>query len=882
MSNMFPIRTSKSSVVVLAFITVLTGDVLSTNESQHLHVADVLNSSHNNVLTLYVSPQGNDTTDGSSPTSALQHLEAARDRLRQLRGSHGSVTQAVVHVLGGTFELPHTLNLTAVDSNTTWSGVINSSAAANMSIDDLPVVSGGSKLEWSPISSVPITTHHTDRGKKTTCQLLTVQLLGQAAAQAYHTGLNYPQLYVDGQRARVARAPADALDNSSSFYEWHSAMGNASASAFSYDATAFDPGMLAPTNDSTALSDVSAFIFDAPWSAVPRRVAAINATSETIQLLSPPLKSPLITTSYVGVKRWVALNVQAGDLAPNTFRYRSSTQTLSYNYCRDTLDTNDTIDTMDHNDVRPESDPRVSLMPTSAVVSRLTTLVRVNSGAENIRFESLRFSHASVGVEDPPTFSYGAPMHGAVELGPVAAHVLFDTCVFALVGADALHVWHQVSDVVVRGCAFIDVGGRGFTTTVENTGSAKQDVADVVVADSVFNGCGQVYMEQPFCIFVSGANNISVLRNDVTNVAYSGIRVWGHFSSTSDVGRAFDSGASAVFNISGNHVHNVGLSLFSDFGAIFVTTRPGSGASDCVARFGNDNCNVLALVTNNVIHGVRHHDHGGAGIYTDESSGRTNITNNLVFNASGWGVHIHCGWKHLVQNNIFAGNAAVTPAPFPTYQLRDYALEPFCNFGYHPTSSQGVVVQRNVFDQSVSPSSGIGRLVSILNNNTLGKSNYGNKSSLLSHATLDLNLYSCFDDIDDNANYSGDARDKNIAKNNTNVTNDDKYNGKDSNTCMHGFIDGESFKQWQAWSAQDTHSVVGDPGFGDNPHTTLALRRDFRVDPSRSPSLKSIGFHPFTPDAGPRATSLKLGTCSNIGGDVGVWWNGCEVGALSS
>ena len=85
-------------------------------------------------------------------------------------------------------------------------------------------------------------------------------------------------------------------------------------------------------------------------------------------------------------------------------------------------------------------------------------------------------------------------------------------------------------------------------------------------------------------------------------------------------------------------------------------------------------------MSGNVIHNVRHFDHGGAGIYTDESSGRTNITRNLVFDVGGWGLHLHCGMWHAVTHNVFAGNKAQPPIGVYASKQQDYAVEPFCNF----------------------------------------------------------------------------------------------------------------------------------------------------------------------------------------------------------
>ena len=107
-----------------------------------------------------------------------------------------------------------------------------------------------------------------------------------------------------------------------------------------------------------------------------------------------------------------------------------------------------------------------------------------------------------------------------------------------------------------------------FSTTLETTG-APQDATNLLVTDSVFSGCGQTFLQQPYCVFVSGASNITVRNNDISDVAYSGIRVWGHFATDSVATRAFDSGTSAVFTIENNHVR-VLLTLLFYYSFYFV------------------------------------------------------------------------------------------------------------------------------------------------------------------------------------------------------------------------------------------------------------------------------------------------------------------------
>ena len=75
-----------------------------------------------------------------------------------------------------------------------------------------------------------------------------------------------------------------------------------------------------------------------------------------------------------------------------------------------------------------------------------------------------------------------------------------------------------------------------------------------------FNCCkwwlAQVFFQQPYCVFVSGSHNVSVVHNDISKVPYSGIRIWAY-----DVDPApFDAGV-ATFNVSYNHVRSWWLSF---------------------------------------------------------------------------------------------------------------------------------------------------------------------------------------------------------------------------------------------------------------------------------------------------------------------------------
>jgi hypothetical protein len=763
---------------------------------------------------VWVSPDsGNDSAAGTTPASPLRHLRAARNRVRALRAGNQQLP-AVIWLLPGTYRLNETLNLTGVDSYTAWRRAPlhgDSGGGSQHWLASLPVISGGRELAWAEAApSGSPKQSRSDSSSSQPCKLVRAAGIPPLAGAAGAGGV-YPELYIEGRgRAAVVRQPANAVFDPHAFFDWQPAT-PATAGAFMYNVSEVDTAGWGP--------DATAFVATAPWAFNPARIAA--AAGGRVSLHGPLGPKPLTASSAgQGRRRWCALNTQGADLRAGEFRYSSARQEITFNYCPDA------------------SQP--PLPAASVALPGLATLVSVQEGAVGISFEQLRFSHSAVGA-NPSPYSYDAPQSGAVEVAN-ASQIRFTSVAFVSTGANGLQVRHGVQRVLVSGCVFLDIGGRGFTTTLEHTNDV-QDAADVLVSDNVFQGCGKVFMQQPFCIFLTGRRNITVIHNDISDVAYSAIRVWAWNVQGARLDE-FNSGTAAVFNVSFNHISKAGTGLLSDFGAVFVTSRPGH--PDCVSTWGQGKCAVAALIHGNVIHQVRHFDHSGIGLYTDESSSLANLTGNLVFDCGSWGLHLHCGTRHTVRNNIFAGNAAQPPdGRVETYAERGhYAAEPFCNFRSHPTSSQGAALHRNIFDQRDAPLAGLGRRVSIFNNLSAAAprpSVYGNVSNTVVGMRFSSNVYSFAEHV--------------VAQ----------------------FPGGRALEEWQNETGEDPGSVAGSPGFAHNLLPALA-RRDFRVDPSRSAALRAVGFQPLDlASVGPRRPALQLATCANDGGDAGVWWRGCVM-----
>ena len=520
------------------------------------------------------------------------------------------------------------------DSNVLW---------ARFPGDDVAVLSGGVKVEgWRQLpnglwESPPVPRPAT---------FSTGPPHYAAAADGYAA----EQLWVADIRASLVRLPAAVNASTSSApslegyfnYDYIFSPANSARNALGIrytvpEGSAGDP-LLDPARWSRP-GDVTALVFSAPWAGNPRRLSTV--TNQSLLFATPLPGIGTMSTVTLGGRRWIALNVKEALTAERRGEFYYDTQTSRLQYAR-----------------RVEESAAVPLV---GMLPRLPTLVSI-SEASNVTLASIQFSYTSMGP-NPANVSYRPAAHAAVEVS--GSNIAIVDCVFKHIGGNGLQTMPAAGgarNLTVSGSLFIDIGSRGFSSDEHWEGSA-QPVAvsqDVLVRDCVFQGCGRVFLIQPYCVYLGGKRNISIEHCDISDVPYSGIRALGS--------RVHE--AEPLFRIEANHLHRFGSAfspthygltgtLLSDFGGIFVTTHPGFHG-DC-AEGNNEGhpqaCAADANVHNNVVHNGRYFQHGCVGLYADQAVSHVNFSSNLVFDIGSAGLELHCGSADTVTGNIFAGNA---------------------------------------------------------------------------------------------------------------------------------------------------------------------------------------------------------------------------------
>lgn len=242
---------------------------------------------------------------------------------------------------------------------------------------------------------------------------------------------------------------------------------------------------------------------------------------------------------------------------------------------------------------------------------------------ENITFEVSRYTLPRAGYYPSQA---AAITEAAIELN-YTKNITFTDCTFAHTGASAIWIKKMCQGTTVQGCYIHDIGTIGIKIGLTTHKDGDVVTSGCTIDNNIIRDGGREIAEGVGIAIFHAAGN-KVTHNDISGFSYTGISMgweWGYGSSP-----ACDN------TIAYNHIHHIGNGVLSDLGGIY-TLGEGTGNT----------------ITGNVIHDIEAANYGGWGIYTDEGSSNIAITDNLVFRCADGAFHQHYGKNNRIENNIF-------------------------------------------------------------------------------------------------------------------------------------------------------------------------------------------------------------------------------------
>lgn len=553
--------------------------------------------------TFYVSTNGDDGSDGASPTSKgksgpfktpARALQAAKD-LKQRQG--GSWQQPVsIFIREGTYCLDQPLVIDAGFSGTTEAPFLIAAFPG-----ERVILSAGEKVsQWKSV---------TINGK----QLWSASVPKRAAAMG-----EFHQMWANGERRRRARHPnvgylhvASLPDATPSWENGHS--------RFQFTAGDLKAGPTMAQGDAVVMTR---------W--VESRLPITNI-DEATRILSSSKRS--VFQLQPGDPYYVEGIFEALDQPGEWFHDRRNNMIYYMPMAGE------------------------SLARFTATVPNLAEILRIEGKpgfgrlVEEVHLRGLTFSHnewyfpANFASNErpisttpqPEIFGFAQAAFGVPAAVPVEGvrNCSFESCRFANIGSYGLQLGRGCSSNRVSACIFSDLaaGGIRIGETILRTNVFEQAHDNEISNCEIRDGGKMFHSAEGIWIGQSFGNRLT--HNSIHDFFYTGISIgwsWGY-------------GPSLASNniVEFNHVHHIGQKvngdgpILSDLGGIYTLgLQPGT------------------TIRNNFWHDVAALRYGGWGIYFDEGSSGILAENNVVLRTAHGGFHQHYGKENIVRNNVFA------------------------------------------------------------------------------------------------------------------------------------------------------------------------------------------------------------------------------------